>query len=198
MRPDFDTLQAVNRMLSAADELPVNTLDSDGVNDTDEAQRILNQKIIQVLGQRWNFNTEAVTYSPDSSGHISLAKSILAIEGSGEDYHSKFSIRNDRLYDVENSTDVFTTDVELLITRWLEFEDIPILHRFYITDSAAREYHQAVLNDPNRLRSLQQIEAESHANMIRTDSKERKAVWGRMKNGTNQYIRTRRGRDPRY
>jgi len=198
MRPDFDTLEAVNHMLRAADETPVNTLDSDGVNDTDLAQSILDEKIMETLAEGWTFNTEVQTLTPDSNGYISISTSIIRVDGHGDDYHSKFAIRDNKLWDRDNSTNVFTVDsVELLVTRWLEFEELPLTVRLYIAASAAREYQQAQVNDPNRDARLAEKEAKALGNMRRESIQESDWVWGISANSSSSYIRTRRRRDRR-
>lgn len=198
MRPDFDTLEAVNHMLRAADETEVNTLNNDGVNDTDLAQKILNEKIMEVLAEGWNFNTEVQTFTPDNDNHIAISTSILRVDGYGDDYYSKFAVRGGLLYDRDNSTNEFTvSSVQLQVTRWLEFEDIPLTARLYIAASAAREFQQRTNNDPNADSRLAEKEAKALGNLKRDMLQEDDAVWGISSNSSSSYIRTRRRRDRR-
>lgn len=196
-RPDFNELEAINRMLRAADEDPVNTLDNDGTNDTDLAQTILDERIVQILNEGWAFNTEVLTLSPDNTSKIAISTGILRVDGHGDDYHSKFAIRDGFLYDRDNSTNEFTANVELQVVRWLPFNELPLEARYYIADSAAREYQQTTTNDPNRDARLQEMEEKSKATLMRAIWQETDAVWGISKNSSTYRIRTRRRRDRR-
>jgi len=177
----------------------VNSLDNDGVNDSELAQSILDEKIMEVLLHGYSFNQEIQTFTPDNTGKIALSRSILRVDGVNDDYYSKFTTRNNYLYDIENSTNVFTvTSVDLLLYRWMDFEEIPLEVRFYIADSAAREYQQATMNDPNRDAVLREKELMSQTNVTRVELDQRDAIWGWSTNGTNRHIRSRRRRDRRY
>jgi hypothetical protein len=198
MRPDFDTLEAVNHMLRAADETEVNTLNNDGVNDTDLAQKILDEKIMEVLAEGWSFNTEVQTLTPDNTNRIAISTGIIRVDGYGDDYYSNFTVRGGYLYDRDNSTNEFTVDsVELQVVRWLEFEDIPLTARLYIAASAAREFQQRTNNDPNADALLAEKEAKALGNLKRESVQESDWVWGVSKNSSTKHIRRRRRRDPR-
>lgn len=196
-RPDFTELEAVNRMLRSSGELPVNTLESDGVNDTDQAQSILEQTTVEVLAEGHNFNTEVLTYTPTDAGTITLPPNVLRVDGASGDYFSQLEIREGKLYDIENTTFVFTTTVELQVIWWFKFTDIPLPLRYRIADEAARIYQQVSNNDPQVDRMLQEREIRSRVNSSRANVRNRDYIWGSSANSASRYIRTRRGRDPR-
>lgn len=196
-RPDFTELEAINRILRFSGELPVNTLESDGVNDTDQAQSILEQTIVEVLSEGHNFNTEKLTYTPVDNGTITLPPNILRIDGAGDDYFSQLEIRNGKLYDIANNTHIFTTSVDLEVVWWFEFGEIPLQLRYRIADEAARIYQQVSNNDPQVDRQLQEREVRSRVNASRANIRNRDYVWGNSNNSASRFIRTRRGRDPR-
>jgi hypothetical protein len=65
--PAFTRLGAINRMLQAAGEQPVNTLVSDGTNDVSLAESVLDDSIKEILSQGLNFNTEVKDLYKDAS-----------------------------------------------------------------------------------------------------------------------------------
>lgn len=140
--PGFTRLEAVNRMLEASGEQPVNTLLSDGVNDTDLAQSILDTTIIEVLSQGWSFNTRYKKLYRDSDQKIVLSDNILHFTPWGEHLYCSLSQLGNYLYDNYNDRDTFPDDeyVELkLIYKW-DYDDIPTDVQLFIADKAARDY----------------------------------------------------------
>jgi len=107
----LDKLGAVNLMLSASGETKVSTLVDDGINDTDVAQQVLDEIIIEVLTDGWYFNTVKKTLSPDTTGRIAISDNYLRVEGGGNDYRRQLTVRDKYLYDLDNDTDQFTLPV---------------------------------------------------------------------------------------
>ena len=197
-RPDFTELDAVNRILRSSGEQPVNTLESDGVNDTDQAQAILRETLQEILLEGHNFNTEEREYTADDSGEIALPPNILRVDGVGDDYYSRFEPRGGRLYDLDNTTFEFTKTVTLEVVWWIPFKDIPLQLRYRIADEAARIYQQVSNNDPQVDRYLQEREIRSKVNSSRANIRNTDYVWGTSKNSTGRLISSRRRRGRRY
>lgn len=196
-RPDFTELEAVNRILRFSGELPVSTLASDGVNDTDQAQSILEQTIVEVLSEGHNFNTEELDYTATDDGTITLPQNILRIDGTGSDYYSQLEVRSGKVYDVDNATHLFTKTIRLQVIWWFPFDEIPLQLRYRIADEAARVYQQVSNNDPQIDRQLQEREIRSRVNSSRANVRNRDYTWGTSKNSGSRYIGSRRRRDRR-
>lgn len=173
----LDKLGAVNIMLTAASETKVNTLVDDGVNDTDEAQAVLDHAILQVFGKGWDFNTITKTLSPDSSGNIAVSPNYLRIDGENNDYGRRLTVRSNLLYDLDNDTNVFDKGVDVRITQNIEFEDAPIHIRYFIARTAARIYQMKSNGDLEADAILAKEEDDAWQEAKKNDSKTRDHSW---------------------
>lgn len=141
-------LEAVNIMLSAIGEAPVNTLDDAGTYDLAFAKRILAEVDREVQSFGWRFNSDTdVDLAKDGNGHINLPANLLRVrlkEVSGIEP----VIRGSQLYDRKNKTSVFTLNLvaERVVYR-LPFDDLPETARHYITARATRRFQDRVQGD---------------------------------------------------
>ena len=173
-------LQAVNRMLRAASELPVNSLDTSGVSDTDVAISILEERSIslQIEGKYWN--TETQTLLPDLDGKIALASNVLNVIPVNEWANRNITMRAGFAYDIDENSNVFSDDtdgIDFQVVYNLPFADIPTYAQFLIADSAAREYQARVVGDANVDQNLQVFEIQSLIRSKREEAKARRASW---------------------
>jgi hypothetical protein len=132
-------LEAVNIMLSAIGEAPVNRLSS-GLVEAETAETILNQINRSVQAEGWHFNREKnVQVDPTLSGEILLSKNTIRADTMPQ-HNAEFDLtqRGQRMYDLTNHTYKINTSVKLDIVYELDFEDIPAVARRYITVKAAR------------------------------------------------------------
>jgi len=187
-------LRAVNLMLAAAGEQQVSTLVDDGINDTDVAQRVLNDKIIEVLAKGWDFNTVTKTISPTTANQIVISSNYLRVDGEGQNYRDRFTVRGNVLYDLTNDTDQFEEDVELRVTQNIEWDDIPSPVRFYIARASAREYQNRTIADPAIDRILQTEELMAWEDAKKHDSKASDRHWIKDSRSAGSYIAKRNTR----
>ncbi len=173
----LDLLGAVNLMLAAAGEQKVSTLIDDGVNDTDFAQQILNEKILEVVSDGWDFNVVKLTLSPDNSNKITVSTNYLRVDAAGDDYGRRFAVRNNFLYDLDDNTDQFTADVEVKVVQNISFEDFPSPLRFYIARAAARTYQMQTVGDPQIDQILAQEELRAWERCKKDSSKTKDKSW---------------------
>lgn len=146
----IDKLGAVNLMLSASGDGKVNTLVDDGINDTDVAQQILDEVIIDVLSLGWDFNRVKKTLLPDDNDKIAISQNYLRVDGSGYDYRRRFGVRDNFLYDLDKDQDTFTEkSVDLEVIQNLSFDDIPVAVQMYIARAAATIYQAQTHADPD-------------------------------------------------
>jgi hypothetical protein len=135
------TLQAVNTMLSAIGEPPVNTLSSQRA-DSSMALQILEEVSREVQSQGWYFNTEKdVVLAPDSNGHIDVVDSVVRIDTDINRYSEvEIVLRGNRLFNKIGNTDVFSSDVVVTRVVMLDFEVLPEPARRYIMIRAGRVF----------------------------------------------------------
>jgi hypothetical protein len=187
----LDKLGAVNLMLSASGETKVSTLVDDGINDTDVAQQVLDEIIIEVLSDGWYFNTVKKTLSPDTTGRIAISDNYLRVEGGGNDYRRQLTVRDKYLYDLDNDTDQFTLPVELRVITNLDFTNIPSAMRFYIARAAARVYQAQTKADPDTDQILFQQEIRAMERARKDNTKAGNKSWIHDSRSTTRMISER-------
>jgi len=185
----LDLLGAVNLMLAASGEQKVSTLVDDGINDTDFAQQILNEKILEVVSDGWDYNTVKVTLYPDNNNKITISKNFLRVDGAGDDYRRRLSVRNGFLFDLDTNTDQFTeTSVVLKVTQNIDFEDFPSPLRFYIARASARTYQMQTVGDTQIDQVLAQEEMRAWERCKKDSSKTRDKNWIHDSRSTSRLI----------
>ena len=174
-------LDAVNRMLRAASELPVNSIDESQVSDTGVALSVLNEVNIkfQLEGRTWN--TEIMTITPNASGNIVIGSDVLAIRPANDWYYKEFYPRGGKMYDAENNTFDFSTNysdgVEFQVVSLIGFEDAPTEAQMYIVSMAEREYQARLIGDRDVDSNLAEYEARAQIRSRREEAKTRKGRW---------------------
>ncbi|WP_087502342.1 phage tail protein [Pseudomonas sp. SID14000] len=158
-----DELDAVNDILAAIGESPVNTLE-DGTNaDVANARRILTKVNREVQAKGWTFNREeSVELLPDTfSQLIPYARDYLAIWVSGSE--TTYGNRGGYLYDRATKTDQFTDPVTVDLVRLRSFSDMPVPFRSYIVAKAARRFNIRFFGAAEIEATLQEEESEAWA-----------------------------------
>jgi len=132
-------LNAINTMLSAIGEPPVNTLSSQRA-DSNLAEQILDEVSREIQSYGWHFNSEyKVTLAPDSSGYIYISENVVRVDTNPNKYTDlDIVLRGNRLYDKVTNSYVFSSSIEVDRIVMLEFEEIPEPARRYIMIRAAR------------------------------------------------------------
>lgn len=145
-------LDAVNEMLNDSGLASVISLDTGGNTPAAQAEQVLDRVDRDIQGQGWYANSEYnVTLTPDVSGIISLGYDTLQIDHwvsgrppFGVPGDKQVTRRGDRLYDLENRTDVFTDSITVRRVRYLPFVDLPPALKGYITTAASVEFQRVV------------------------------------------------------
>lgn len=153
-------LSAVNDILAAIGESPVNSLEGDPNADVANARRILSQVNREVQAKGWTFNIETgATLSPDAfSGLIEFLPSYLKVTVSGG---TNLINRGGYVYDTSNKTDNFTSDLTVDIIRLKDFDEMPECFRSYIVAKASRRFNIRFFGAGEIEGSLQEQEAEA-------------------------------------
>lgn len=134
-------LEAVNSMLGHIGESPVNSISDTNALPISAATAIsvLDEVSRSVQAEGWHFNTELkVTLSPVGDGTITLSDDILEVDTI--DTSIDIAQRGLSLFDRSNNTSVFSKDLEVNLTRLLDFTSLPEAARRYITLRASRVF----------------------------------------------------------
>ena len=143
-------LEAINTMLSAIGESPVNSLTS-GLVDAEQAETILNSVNREVQSMGWSFNTDLKRqFVPDANKQIQIPSNILRID-MAQDKTDKLELvqRGTKLYNRASSSFFMDDDITQVLMNavvLLDFEDLPEAARRYITIRAARIFQDRVVS----------------------------------------------------
>ena len=148
-------LQAVNTMLSAVGEPPINFLDGQKNADAAIARNILTEISSEVQTAGWHFNTQLnMELTPDSSGFIYVADNVVRVEieyrtrgPNPTGLHDDRDVvqRGDRLFNRNDSSYVFTKPVKATVIYLLEWTELPEPARRYIVVRAARIFQDRMV-----------------------------------------------------
>jgi len=139
-------LEAVNAMLSAIGESPVNSLVSMTSVDAITAYSVLKNVNRSVQIQGWFFNLEKeYTLTPNLNGQLDLPTNTLAMDSSSESSNYEAIQRGLKVYDKKNHTYIFAEALKVDIIVLLAFEEIPEAARTYITQRASRMFQDRTL-----------------------------------------------------
>lgn len=144
----LNELEAVNVLLEAIGELPVNSLEATGVSEVSIARNTLHRISRQVQEYGLESNTERnYPLIPDVNGYIYLPSNTLKVDAS--DSNMEVIQRGNRLYDKKNHTYKFKDKVEVDIVFFLPFDELPQVARDYITIVASRVFQANVIGSAN-------------------------------------------------
>lgn len=155
-------LDAINDMLAAVGEAPVNTLEDSQNVDVENAIRVLEKINRQVQSKGWSFNhvDEAKLNRDVTTNKIKWQDDILYIVGTAG---TKYVQRGEYVYDFDNHTDTFTSDIEVELIRLIDFDYMPSVARDYIVAKAARIFQSQTLDDDSIGQNLLAQEQEAWA-----------------------------------
>lgn len=141
-------LEAVNTLLTAIGEAPVNSLTS-GLVDAETAETILDSVSREVQSQGWAFNTNYLQeFTPNSDLQIAVGPDVLRID-MAENRSTTIDVvaRGSKLYNRATNSFYFeaTAAIKMNTVVVLEFTDLPESARRYITIRSARIFQDRVV-----------------------------------------------------
>lgn len=138
-------LEAVNIMLSAIGETPVNSLTS-GLVEAELAETILGQVSRSVQTQGWSFNRDiGVELPTNNNGEVPLPNNVLSADSINV-YNSRNLIqRGQKFWDRKELTYIINESVKADLVYELTFTDLPPIARSYITVRAARIFQDRIV-----------------------------------------------------
>lgn len=136
-----EDLAAVNDMLAAIGEAPVNTLETDTNADVANARRILDNINREIQSKGWSFNIRSgEQLSPDAiTGYIPYMKTYLRMQGAGG--QMQYVKRGEYVWDMIARTDNFTAPITVDLTVLAPFNEMPECFRAYIVTKASRKFN---------------------------------------------------------
>ena len=140
-------LEAVNVMMTAIGETPVNSITSSTTTDVSIAIQILDNVNREVQSVGWSFNSEKdYVLTPNTSNEIALAANVLRVDTMGKSNNKDYVERARKLWDRANHTYTITDEkVYVDIVWFLDFTEIPEAARRYITIRASRIFQDRML-----------------------------------------------------
>ena len=163
-------LEAINIMLAAIGEAPINSLTDTLPVDARTAQNTLTEVNKEVQSEGWSFNTEIdVTLTRDGSNQINLPTNVLRVDANIHQHPTIDPIqRGLKLYDRQNNKYEFDDDLICTVVYFRDFNEITEQARRYINIKAARIFVDRLIGDQG-LRTYTQ-EDETRARAILTES----------------------------
>ena len=163
-------LEAINIMLAAIGEAPINSLTDTLPVDARTAQNTLTEVNKEVQSEGWSFNTEIdVTLTRDGSNQINLPTNVLRVDANIHQHPTIDPIqRGLKLYDRQNNKFEFDDDLICTVVYFRDFNEITEQARRYINIKAARIFVDRLIGDQG-LRTYTQ-EDETRARAILTES----------------------------
>ena len=167
-------LDAVNLMLMTIGEYRVNDLiNLAGRSDAAIAKDILNNTSRAVQSKGWAFNTDFdVELKPDDSQQIVLGGAILRIDSTSRVRSSKKDIveRDNKLYERQNNTNIFTDNVIVDTITYFNFESLPEAARRFIAIRSARVFHDRVVGSGELHKFFQEDEGQAWSELLEYES----------------------------
>lgn len=155
-------LDAINEMLIAIGDSPVNTLEDSQNVDVENAIRVLDRVNRQVQSKGWSFNhvNDTKLNRDLTTNKIKWQDDLLYIVGTDG---TKYVQRGEYVYDFDNQTDIFDSDIEVELIRLIDFEYMPSVARDYIVAKASRIFQSQTLDDDTIGQNLLAQEQEAWA-----------------------------------
>ena len=164
-------LEAINKMLAAIGEAPVNTLTGSLPVDVKIAQSTLVEINKSVQAEGWSFNTEIdVTLTRNASKQIVLPVNVLRIDANIHQHPDIDPIqRGLKLYDRLKNTFEFDEDLICTVVYFRDFDEIPEQARSYINIRAARIFVDRLVSDQGLRTYTKEDEIRARVTLTETD-----------------------------
>ena len=157
------TLDVVNDMLGLLGERRVNALNEPHPMIPD-AMAKLETATTWVQGDMWWFNVEYPTLSPQAvTGHLLVPNDTAACDSLTQ--YPRLAVRGNRLYNLDDITDVFSDPIRVRLHRVVPFDDCPLLARAYMAARAKLDFQKDHDGDSMKAQILAQEVKDSYARM---------------------------------
>jgi len=103
-----------------------------------DAKAIREQVLEGIQARGWWYNIEYPTLSPEVTGIIPVPNDALSVMSA--DIRFRVAQRGRKLWDQNNSTDVFTSPIKVRMIRKVELDDIPLTAFDYVLEETVRRF----------------------------------------------------------
>lgn len=160
-------ISAVNSMLRSIGEATVPSLSTpyDSRADVQAAEAIIDDEGRSVQAEGWWFNMERTTLQPDVNSNILISDTIIDVKMGAYSPEKIYVERGGMLYNRTDNTNIFASEVELILTTLIPFEELPETARRYITMRAARVLSEVRVGDPQLRQFSAQDEAQARMHL---------------------------------
>ena len=145
-------IDAINRMLRYIGELPIpSDVAIDDLPEGHEAQiarTVLAETLREEQENKYWFNTFDVTYTPESTGKITLPQNVIAFE------NTDYFFEGGDLYTRDPVSNRFDDPVELTVRLEITFDSIPDVFRTFVVLTAAKHLHVYLNGDETTQKEL--------------------------------------------
>ncbi len=157
------TLDVVNAMLGLLGERRVNDL-MEPHPMIPNALAKLETATAWVQADMWWFNVEYPTLSPQAvTGHLLVPNDTAACDSLTQ--YPRLAVRGNRLYNLDDITDVFSDPIRVRLHRVVPFDDCPLLARAYMAARAKLDFQKDHDGDSMKAQILAQEVKDSYARM---------------------------------
>ena len=165
-------LEAINIMLAAIGEAPVNSLTGQVPVDVRIAQSTLIEVNKRIQSEGWSFNTEidVTLVRNQTTKQIELSTDILRIDANIHQHPTIDPIqRGLKLYDRLNNRYEFDEDLICTVVYFRPFTELTEPARSYINIKAARVFVDRLVSDDGLRTYTEQDETRARAILMETD-----------------------------
>ena len=145
MNGQMTELEAVNEVLAAIGDQPVQTLAAGTYIEAIRIQQIIKETSREIQAQGWWFNEEEnKTLKPDINGYITLGYNVINVYVLNDNDGSIIQ-RGNRLYDRKKDTYKFDKDLQVDLLLALDWDELPQVARSYISAYVAIKYNSGYI-----------------------------------------------------
>lgn len=149
-------LDAINQMLAAIGEAPVNSVGT-GLSESRLAQLQLERTSREVQSRGWYFNTGQYKLIPNNKNELQLPRNTLKVDSQNTNLIQRGGI----LYDRARQSTKFDSPVFVTLVVGLDWLDLPETAKRYIVIKAGRKFQADFIGSPTLNQFHAQDEAEA-------------------------------------
>lgn len=142
-------LEAVNSMLSAVGEYPVESLDNP-LTQAQQALTTLRLVTREIQSGQWDFNSESgIILTPDNNKEVHVPNDYPLVSLDVTDPMADVVVRRGKLYDRARHSYTFEAPVTVDVNWLFDWEDLPEPAKQYVYVKATRRYIKDWFGDAN-------------------------------------------------
>lgn len=165
-------LDAVNIILRSRGQGSAASLGAQARPAVKEAEEVLAATNLEIQGGDYNFNKERrLKLTPSAQKEIILPSGLLSFQVTYTSRYLNVTERDGKLYNLDESSYKFNTEVYIEATLGIPFEDLPQPVRWYVAILSSFQYANQVVPGDASLRPTEIQLARAKANFEQFDSK---------------------------